>query len=133
MNTKIQSRHNIVFTGYVNNKKLNNLYKNATSFIYPSIYEGFGIPPLEAQSFGVPVIVSDIEVFREIYGDSVFYINPYDTQNILNGIHKVMNDKDLQSELIEKGYKNINKYSWKKSARKIFHSIIEAPYNTPTL
>ncbi len=114
-----QSNINIKFTGYVKDSELEKLYANATAFIYPSIYEGFGIPPLEAQSFGIPTIVSDIEVFHEVYEDSVYYVDPYDISSIQSGIKKVMDDKQLQLLLIKRGYENVKKYSWEKSAKKI--------------
>ena len=110
---------NVVFTGYIENEELQELYENATAFIYPSIYEGFGIPPLEAQNYGIPVIISDIEVFREIYGESVYYVNPHESEHIYNGIEKVFNNKKLQLELIKNGYDNIKRYSWKNSAKKM--------------
>ncbi len=122
-NTNIKVSGNIKFTGYVDYNKLESLYQNATAFIYPSLYEGFGIPPLEAQSFGVPVIVSDITVFHEVYDDSVLYVDPYCSEDMLKGIKNIMSDEDLQHSLIEKGYKNIKKYSWDKSARKILECL----------
>jgi glycosyltransferase involved in cell wall biosynthesis len=118
-NTDIKVSNNIKFTGYVDNNELEILYQYATAFIYPSLYEGFGIPPLEAQSFGIPAIVSDIPVFHEVYDDSVLYVNPYSSTDILEGIKKLMSDDTLQYSLIEKGYENIKKYSWDKSAKKL--------------
>jgi len=112
---------NIEFTGYVDDKTLNELYNNATVFVYPSIYEGFGIPPLEAQKFGIPVILSDIEVFHEVYGNSVYYVDPYNNKSILNGILRVIEDKNLQKKLMLAGYENIKKYSWRKSTKKILN------------
>jgi glycosyltransferase involved in cell wall biosynthesis len=115
--------NNIIFTGYIGDEQLKELYENATLFIYPSIYEGFGIPPLEAQNYGIPVIVSDIEVFREIYADSVYYVNPYTSEQMYKGIQKVYNDKELQFKLKAKGYENVKRYSWKNSAKKMIECL----------
>lgn len=118
-NTDIKVSNNIKFTGYIDSNELEIFYQHATVFIYPSLYEGFGIPPLEAQSFGIPVVVSDIPVFHEVYGDSVSYVNPYSSTDILYGIKKLIGDEELQHSLIDKGYENVKKYSWNKSAVKL--------------
>jgi len=110
---------NIVFTGYINEDDKNALYAGASVFVYPSLYEGFGIPPLEAQAIGIPVILSDIKVFKEIYMDSVLYVNPDDSKQLMDKIQNVISNEELRKSLIEKGYENIKRYSWSKSANKI--------------
>lgn len=99
------------------------MYKNATAFIYLSLYEGFGIPPLEAMSFGCPVILSDITVFREIYGDAALYVDPLDEQKVSNAIKKIIEDKELRTMLISRGHEIAKKYTWEKSAKKLYDFI----------
>lgn len=100
---------NVIFTGYIDDEDLKILYKNALIFIFPSLYEGFGIPLIDAQSFGVPVLCSDIPVFHEVGGDSVEYcgINP---ESIKEKLSYLTNDETKQKYLVKKGYENIERF-----------------------
>ena len=118
VNIKTDSK-NIYFLGRVSDAELTSLYKKAMAFIYPSLYEGFGIPPIEAMSYGCPVIVSDIDVLHEVCGDAALYINQYDEIDIKNKIKEICFNPSLREELREKGYKNISRFSWVNSANKI--------------
>ncbi|MCX6075089.1 MAG: glycosyltransferase family 1 protein [Campylobacterales bacterium] len=109
----------IKFTGYVSDEELVELYNRASLFIYPSFYEGFGIPPLEAQSCGCPVIASNVASLPEVCGDSVVYCNPYSVEDIAEKIKMVLEDEALQNELRVKGFENIKRFSWEESAKKI--------------
>ena len=111
----------INFLGRVSDNELIRYYSNATAFIYPSIYEGFGIPPLEAQRCGCKVIVADIPPLREVVADSGLYCNPYDVNDITNKMLSAITDSN---GLSHKGYTNSMRFSWKTSAEKI-KSIIE--------
>lgn len=126
-NAKVFNNHesivppsNVNFIGYVTDEELMALYKNASAFIYPSIYEGFGIPPLEAMMWNCPVVVSDIEVFHEVYGDAAQYC-PYDDssvwvkmlRNILDG--KYTKDRHVVEACLER-------YTWQKSANEVCNS-----------
>ena len=91
-----------------------NLYKNAEALVFASLYEGFGLPPLEAMALGIPSIVSDIPVLREICGKAAYYINPYDEKNIANGIYKILTDKLLRAELIQNGFERVNFFNQEK-------------------
>ncbi len=108
-----------VALGYVSDQELATLYNNAELFIYASLYEGFGIPPLEAMASGCPVILSDIPVFKEIFGDAAYYVNPNDEESIARGMKKVLENPGLKKTLIERGYEKTKEYSWEKSARKL--------------
>lgn len=121
----IESNPNIKFMGRVDDDELVRLYSNAQCFVYPSLYEGFGIPPLEAQACGCPCIVSNIASLPEVCGDSVIYCDPYSTEDIADKISKVLADKMLQNELSAKGFENIKRFSWEKSAQKIINIIEE--------
>lgn len=105
--------------GYVPDEELASLYENATLFVYPSLYEGFGIPPLEAMSLGCPVILSDIPVFREIFGDAACYVDAYKTMSIRDGILRVLTDETYRDELIRKGLEKASHYNWERSAEKL--------------
>jgi glycosyltransferase involved in cell wall biosynthesis len=78
------------------------LYKFADLFVFPSLFEGFGLPPLEAVSLGCPVILSDIPILREIFGEAGFYFNPYSEEDLARAILTVISDEKLRSELLEK-------------------------------
>jgi glycosyltransferase involved in cell wall biosynthesis len=109
--------------GYVPDDELSALYENAALFVYPSLYEGFGIPPLEAMSLGCPVILSDIPVFREIFGDAAHYVDPLDTGSIRDGILQVLNNEAYRTELIRRGHERVKLYSWERSADKLYSII----------
>jgi len=111
-------KENIYYLGYVSNQELAFLYNLATLFVFPSLYEGFGLPPLEAMACGCPVVVSNVSALPEICGDAAYYINPYNIDSIVEGICKVLDDKDLRGELIKKGLERAKIFSWDKSARK---------------
>ena len=122
---KIQQSKNIVFLGRVNDKRLVELYSNALFFVYPSLYEGFGIPPLEAQACGCPVLLSDISVFKEIYGNSVHYCNPLDIEDIRRQIEFLLNNQKLLEQLKNRSLENAKKYTWEKSAEKFLNLLKE--------
>lgn len=106
--------NNIIYTGYVTDEEIVALYKNCKAFIFPSLMEGFGIPPMEALYFGKPIIISDIPTLREIYRDSAHYINPF------------LYDYDINSILKEPvtDYKTVlGRYSWDKVAKQWFKLI----------
>lgn len=106
-----QGNSNIKFTGYVTDIELVSLYQNALFFVFPSLYEGFGIPPLEAMSVGIPVLASNIPCIREVCEDAVFYFNPYNIEDITTKLDIFARDKRLQDSYIEKGYAQVEKYS----------------------
>lgn len=114
---------NVKFIGYVSDKELVALYKYASCFVYPSIYEGFGIPPLEAMYFNCPVIVSNIEVFKEIYKDNVLYCDKYNVDSLLEKIILLMKSKSLKNKIINKSKQLVDIYKWEKSSKKIFVEI----------
>ena len=109
----------VEFIGYVNDNTLRKLYQQAKLFLFPSLYEGFGFPPLEAMACGTPVIVSNVASLPEICGDAAFYVNPYDVNDIARGMETVLKDENLQKELIQKGLERVKLFSWKISAEKL--------------
>lgn len=112
----IKGNRNIKMAGYVSDARLVELYRNARIFIYPSLYEGFGLPPLEAMACGCPVITSLKASIPEVCADAVYYIDPTDTESIANGIAALMADKSLRDSLIEKGITRAAEFTWDKTA-----------------
>jgi len=111
---------NIKFLGRVSDKELMHLYKQAVGFIFPSIYEGFGLPPVEAMSCGCPVLVSDIPVLNEVCSDAAIYFNPYDPANIRRAVKQLLNlDSASREKLQAAGLKNIQRFSWENTAKTI--------------
>lgn len=101
---------------YVSDKDLAYLYRGALAYIFPSLKEGFSITPLEAQAFGVPVVLSDIPTHREIFGDSVLYFDPKSNIDITEKLNQIVVDQNLRHDLINRGFENVKKYSWTKMA-----------------
>lgn len=119
----------IVFCGYLDEDILPVLYSGCEAFVYPSLYEGFGLPPLEAMSCRAPVITSDLTSIPEVTRDSSILINPYDENDLENALIKLLNNKLLREELSEKGYKNSLNFTWKRTAEKTlsaYKSIIDS-------
>jgi len=113
----------VLFTGYVDEDDVSSIYSGASLFVFPSIYEGFGLPILEAFNCGVPVLCSSSSSIPEVGGDAVMYCDPASADSIRDGIKMILADKDLSSELVEKGYEQAKKFSWKDSAKKIVEII----------
>jgi glycosyltransferase involved in cell wall biosynthesis len=106
----------VVFTGFISEKELDHLYSCAQIFIYPSLYEGFGIPVLEAMKIGTPVITSNIAVMKEVAGDAAVLIDADNTEEIAGAMNTLLNEKSFARELIQKGKKRAAHYSWDKTA-----------------
>lgn len=102
----------VIFPGYVPDIDLEILYKNARAYVFPSLYEGFGLPPLEAMAKSCPVVCSNVSSLPEILGDSAFYFNPSDQSDMEEKIKKILKDDSLRSNLIELGLVQAKKYSW---------------------
>lgn len=110
---------NIKFLGRVSDDELIKYYSNAKGFVFPSLYEGFGIPVLEAQACGCPVISSNTSSLPEVLQDSALFSSPMDSDSFAENMAKIVSDNDLRNSLIEKGYQNMKRFSWEVSAKKI--------------
>ncbi len=109
----------VILTDYLTDEELVCLYDQAKLYVFPSLIEGFGLPPLEAQSYGLPVLSSDKSCLPEILGSSALY---FDSENVLDMAEKIesaLKDESLRQQLKEQGLANIKKYSWSKMAREI--------------
>lgn len=111
-----QRHKNIFRLGFIDNEDLVALYNLAAVFVMPSLYEGFGLPILEAMSCGCPVITSKEGSLPEVAGEAAFYVDAYSVESIATGIREVFNNRKLQQELAEKGLIQASKFSWQKTA-----------------
>lgn len=115
--SKLKLKKNISFTGFVPEKELPVIYQLSSLFVYPSFYEGFGLPILEAQKIGVPVITSKTSSMPEVTGDSAILIDPGNPTEITQAIEKILTNKSLEQEMIKKGLIQAEKFSWEKTAQ----------------
>lgn len=99
----------------INDAILANLYKNAIAFIFPSLYEGFGIPVLESFACGCPCIVSNVSSLPEVAGDAALYVTPTSPESIENAVRLILEDSLLRSSLTQRGYEQLAKFSWKRT------------------
>jgi glycosyltransferase involved in cell wall biosynthesis len=107
----------IKFLDFVGDEDLPSLYKNAFCFVLPSLYEGFGLPVLEAMKFGCPTVISDTSSLPEVGGDAALYFDPQSADDIAEKLGKVIADEKLREEMIKKGYNQVKKFSWEKTAK----------------
>ena len=116
-------KNDIVITGYVSEKEKYLLLKNALLFAYPSLYEGFGIPLLEAMECGIPIITSNISSMPEISKDAAILVDPKDHMNMADNIYNLIINKSKRDKLINRGYKRVTYFSWRKSANSLYDVI----------
>jgi len=107
----------IKFLGYVNESELLNYYQKACALLFLSMYEGFGLPILEAMSCGTPVITSNISAMPEIAGNAALLVNPYDVNEIVTAMERVI-QRDIRLDLVSKGFRNIKRFNWQQTAEK---------------
>jgi len=119
----VDNQQNVILTGYVDDDELLNLYSHAKLFIYPSLYEGFGLPPLEAMACGCPCVVSKAASLPEVCGDAALYCDPYSIDDIADKISRLLVDEKLRAELIEKGLERVKLFSWQKTAEQVLKII----------
>lgn len=108
-----------IFYGYATDEELSTLYKHAALYVFPSLMEGFGLPPLEALSFGLPSAVSDIPVFHEILGEAAFYFNPNDPADMAAAITDALQNTESRSKILEEGRRVLSRYNRHNHAEKI--------------
>lgn len=114
---KYKSDSDIKRLGFVNDEELVSLYNCASVYCQPSLYEGFGLPVLEAMSCGCPVVCAETPALEEIAGDAALYANPHSSRDIASKLSNVLEDSKTRKTLINQGYKNLQRFSWKKCAR----------------
>jgi glycosyltransferase involved in cell wall biosynthesis len=107
------------FLGYLPEETLAVMYRLAGVFVFPSLYEGFGLPPLEAMASGTPVVTSNVSSLPEVAGDAAVLVDPYDPQAIADGIYRVLSDEGLRRDLRRKGLARARQFSWAQSVRRV--------------
>jgi glycosyltransferase involved in cell wall biosynthesis len=112
-------RQDVRFFGFVPSKTLSALYRLASVFAFPSLYEGFGLPPLEAMACGTPVVTSRISSLPEVVGDAALLVDPYSTEDIAHGLERVLGDEGLRGELSTRGRARVKQFSWERSVKAI--------------
>jgi len=108
----------IIFLGHLAGAELARYYSAAALLAYPSLYEGFGLPPLEAMACGCPVVTSNTSALPEVVGDAGIMVDPYDSDGLAQAMARVLTDKNLREEMVRKGFEQARKFSWEETARK---------------
>lgn len=124
--TRLNLENEVIFTGYIPQKELPILMGGAEVFAYPSLYEGFGLPPLEAMACGTPVIVSSTSSLPEVVGDAGILVDPYNTGEIAQAMYQVISDEGLRQQIRQRGLNRAKMFSWEKTAQqtlKVFESV----------
>lgn len=116
---------NVKFLESVSDEQLPVLYKNAIAYVLPSLYEGFGLPVLEAMKYECPVITSNVSSLPEAAGDAALYVDPENVDDIAKKLSEVLDNKKLRAELIVKGKKQVEKFSWEKTAKQTLEALQE--------
>ena len=115
----------IRFLGYVPFDTLRAFYESAAAFAFPSLHEGFGLPPLEAMACGTPVMTSNVSSLPEVVGDAALTVSPDNLFEIAHGLREVLLNETLRAELIEKGYRQVRRFSWERTAREVLETYRE--------
>ncbi len=112
-------REDVRFMGFVPYQTLRVFYARAQAFLFPSLYEGFGLPPLEAMAHGTPVVTSNVSSLPEVVGEAALLVNPENVFDIVRGIRLVLTDGRLRQQLVRSGYQQVQRYSWERSVAQI--------------
>jgi glycosyltransferase involved in cell wall biosynthesis len=118
------------FLGYLPEETLAVMYRLAGVFVFPSLYEGFGLPPLEAMASGTPVVTSNVSSLPEVAGNAAVLVNPYDPSAIAEGIYRVLTDESLRGDLRQRGLARARQFSWEDSVRRVravYQEVVGAP------
>jgi glycosyltransferase involved in cell wall biosynthesis len=115
----LDSGNRIIFTDFVSEDDLFALYKGASLFVFPSRYEGFGLPPLEAMACGVPVITSNAASLPEVVEDAGIQVDPLDHHKLADAIKKVLTERSLWKTMRQKGLSQVQKFSWERAAQQV--------------
>ena len=113
-------------TGFVEDGMLNLLYNRAAVLVYPTLYEGFGLPPLEAMAAGCPVAVSNSSSLPEVVGDAGLYFDPEDPEAMASAVHRILDSPELRSKLVQSGLNRARNFAWQKSAERMLAVYAEA-------
>jgi glycosyltransferase involved in cell wall biosynthesis len=123
---RLKLHKHVRFLGFQSDETLASLYRLAAVFVFPSLYEGFGLPPLEAMASGTPVVTSNVSSLPEVAGDAAVLVDPYDAMAIKDGIKRVLTEPALREDLRQKGMRRAREFSWERSVARTREIYIEA-------
>jgi glycosyltransferase involved in cell wall biosynthesis len=126
---KMQYRERVVFMGHLDTGELNRVYSAAMALAYVSYFEGFGIPIVEAFQSDCPVITSKVTSMPEVAGDAAILVDPFNVEEIAAALSSLLHSGELRKELIEKGRRQVKKFSWDQSAEALWASLMRAVGN----
>jgi len=112
-------QNDVRFLGFIPIEVLRIFYDCAKIFVFPSLYEGFGLPPLEAMAHGTPVVTSNVSSLPEVVGSAAVLVNPENVFEIMRALHRVLTDQSLRDRMKDRGYKQATKFSWEISVRRV--------------
>jgi glycosyltransferase involved in cell wall biosynthesis len=112
-------QNDVRFLGFIPIEVLRIFYDSAKIFVFPSLYEGFGLPPLEAMAHGTPVVTSNATSLPEVVGNAAVLVNPENVFEIMRALHRVLMDQSLRDRMKERGYKQVTKFSWENSVQRV--------------
>jgi glycosyltransferase involved in cell wall biosynthesis len=115
-------QNDVRFLGFIPIEVLRIFYDEAKVFVFPSLYEGFGLPPLEAMAHGTPVVTSNVSSLPEVVGNAAVLVNPENVFEIMRALHRVLTDQSLRVRMKERGYQQAAKFSWNTSVRRILEA-----------
>ncbi|EKE21404.1 MAG: group 1 glycosyl transferase [uncultured bacterium] len=112
-------KDDIYLTGFIDEKDKKEILKNADVFLFPTLYEGFGLPIIEAQSLGVPIVASNNSSIPEIIGEKgkATLVNPKNSEEIAQAVYNILSDKNIRKDLVEPGLENVKRFSWDSCAQ----------------
>jgi glycosyltransferase involved in cell wall biosynthesis len=125
-------QNDVRFLGFVPIEVLRTFYDAAKIFVFPSLYEGFGLPPLEAMAHGTPVVTSNVTSLPEVVGNAAVLVHPENVFEIMRALHRVLVDQPLREKMKERSYRQAAKFSWEKSVRRImevYQEVLRPPGN----
>jgi len=125
-----QLHQHVRFLGFVPDATLAVLYRLAALFVFPSLYEGFGLPPLEAMASGTPVVTSNVSSLPEVVGDAALLIDPMDASAIAHAMARVLNEPGLRAQLVQRGFDRVKQFSWERSVarvRQVYAELVRTP------
>lgn len=130
---KLDLDNSVVFSGRASEEELASLYKGAVATVFPSLYEGFGLPLIESMACGTPVIASNTTSLPEVGGDAGFYVDPMCTDSISSGLLHIVNNENIQIEMREKGLARAKDFTWDKTASLVLDALVDMPTKCNTL
>lgn len=125
----LEVKDRIHFTGYVDDEDLPALYTGATVFVFPSLYEGFGLPVLEALACGTPAVTSTVASLPEVAGDAAPMVDPYDVEAITEALYRLVTDASLHAALRQKGLMHVRQFTWAQTAQRVltaYHTVLDS-------